>query len=214
MSRKHNKLQCSLRGPLVAPSWPFVAPSWPLRGPFVASSWTVRHLRKSYAAVAGRRPAFPSRTNGVDLGLTLHFESLPWQESRKAALRIGCVIVQKLAATFAAPSSPLRGPSRPPMLGAPSVGAQTGSKSTFCHRGIDCFGHPPKPRKTSSWLLLVDLRGPSSWSLLVAPSWPLRGPVVAPSSPLRRPFVASSWSLRGPFVAPSWPLRGLFVAPS
>ncbi len=45
-------------------------------------------LRRSYEAVAKRRPAFAALTNGVDRGLTLEFESSPWQESRKAALRV------------------------------------------------------------------------------------------------------------------------------
>jgi len=42
------------------------------------------------------------------------------------------------------PSWPRRGPS---WWGSPPIGVQTGSNSTFCHRGIDCFGTPVKTWK-------------------------------------------------------------------
>jgi hypothetical protein len=58
-------------------------------------------LRRSYTAVAGRRPTFAALANGVDRPLTLGFESLPWQDSHKAALRVvltgGVIIHCKLA---------------------------------------------------------------------------------------------------------------------
>ncbi len=57
-------------------------------------------MRKSYQAVASRRPPLAAVRNGVDRGLTLGFEAGPWKESRKAALRVvltGGVIVQKVA---------------------------------------------------------------------------------------------------------------------
>jgi hypothetical protein len=63
------------------------------------------HSIKSFTALAGRRPVFAALLDGVDRGLTLQFESAPWQESRKAALRVvltGGVIVQKLASKWVA----------------------------------------------------------------------------------------------------------------
>ncbi len=60
-------------------------------------------MRKNYEAVASRRPPLAAVRDGVDRGLTLGFETGPWKESRKAALRVvltGGVIVQNVASKW------------------------------------------------------------------------------------------------------------------